>query len=411
MSAATGAAAPQAGPAPGTDDLTLVVDGRRFGGWTDLALTRGLEIMPASFDIALTELYPGQADAIDIQPGAAVQVLIGDDVVLTGYVNRYLCRVGPDGHEVRVMGRGRCQDLVDCSAGIGRDGNTRAMSINGRTALGIAQLLAAPFEIEVVEQGVENDLPILAFQLVFGESAYSVIDRIGRYRGLLAYEDAQGQLVLGAVGADSHASGFALPGNVTSAQATRSDDERHSVYLVSRTSTDTLVQVAPGGTVAAVVADDTPPTQRFRPLAFVSEQIAPDHDVATLRAAWEMNRRNGRARSVTLTCDSWRDGEGRIWEPNRLAPVDMPSCKVARETLLIGQVTYRRGREGTFADLVLMPPGAFAPQPGALSGLGYQLDQALGGTPRGGADPTLPAAGYVPGPGAADLPSTGTAIG
>lgn len=365
-----------AASAPPDDDVTLVVAGKQFGGWQDIAITRGLEIMPGHFDVALTELYPGQASAIDIQPTQSVVVKAGKDTLITGYIDRYVSRIGPEGHDVRIMGRGKCADLVDCSAGIIAPRSYK-MQIAGQTAFSIAQTLAQPFGINVTESGVENDLPIPVLQIIFGETPYEIIDRISRYRGLLAYEGTDGNLILGTVGTANMASGFAAPGNVIGGEGMLSADQRFSDYIVSCTSTDTLNQIRPGASVVGYAIDTATPTLRFRPRAMVSEQTMIGLELAQRRANWEMNRRNGRSQMVSLTCDSWRDGKGKLWEPNRLAPVDIPACKIRKQNWIIAQVTFRKGQSGTQADLVLMPPGAFSPEPGALAGVNYQLQDAL----------------------------------
>ena len=108
--------------------------------------------------------------------------------------------------------------------------------------------------------------------------------------------------------------------------------------------------------------------KRFRPRAIVSEQVAGTIDLGQQRAAWEMNRRNGRAQVAQITCDSWRDGAGTLWEPNKLALIDMAALKVTKQTWLIAQVVYRIDESGTHADVTLMPPAAFAPEPVGIPG-------------------------------------------
>ncbi|HTH61490.1 MAG TPA: hypothetical protein VL689_15195 [Paraburkholderia sp.] len=46
------------------DDVTLTVGGQTIAGWTTIRVTRGMERIPADFDIGLTERYPNTADVI-----------------------------------------------------------------------------------------------------------------------------------------------------------------------------------------------------------------------------------------------------------------------------------------------------------------------------------------------------------
>ena len=71
------------------------------------------------------------------------------------------------------------------------------------------------------------------FNLMIGESAFEVIERVGRYRGLLAYDQPDGSLILAQVGATQAASGFTEGENVQEATLTWSMDQRFSDYDVS----------------------------------------------------------------------------------------------------------------------------------------------------------------------------------
>lgn len=361
------------------DALTLTVNGVIYGGWQEVRVTRGIELMPSSFDLTLTELYPGQVDAVVVKPGQACVVRLGSDVVLTGFVNRVVPAISAEGHQVHVSGRGRCQDLTDCSAGFNPDGS-HGFQVNAADALTLARTLAKPFGITVTEQGSETGYRIPNFMINFGETPYEIIDRIAQYQQVLAYEGPDGNLILSQVGTEEHASGFAQGANVETASVSFSDDQRFSDYYVLWTSTDIFSQeqAATGGSFGiqhGYQHDDTTP--RFRPRAIVSQQTVGGIDLGQQVAAWEMNRRNGRGQVASITTDAWRDSAGRLWQPNMLARLELPTCKLPAVTWIIAEVTYRRGEDGTHADLVLMPPDAFKPQPVGLNSVDYQVWQAL----------------------------------
>lgn len=360
------------------DDVTITTGGKIIGGWQAVRVTRGIERMPSDFDIALTELYPGAADQIVIQPGASCVVKLGADVVVTGYVDRYVPSISARGHGVRIQGRGKCQDLADCSAGFGADG-TWSFQRNITSALSFAQDLAKPFGITATLIGEEAGGPIPTVTVNIGETPWELIDRIGAYRQLLAYEGADGNLILAQGSAAKAGSGFALGTNIEAATAPFTADQQFSDYFVTWTSTDDLRQVRDetGGINGNLHGHATDPTvTRFRPRGIVSEQTDQGVDIGQRRAIWEMNRRNGRSQSVSLTCDNWRDSAGKIWQPNTLATIDAPILKLPGKTWLISEVTYRRDDNGTHADLVLMPPDAFALAPSSLQGRDWQVFEA-----------------------------------
>src|SRR5690348_15310158 len=129
------------------DDLSLKVAGRIISGWAEIRVTCGVERCPNDFDIALTERFPGEADALVVQPGDACEVRIDGDVVVTGYVDRFMPSIAASRHTIRVTGRGKCEDLVDCSA------EWPNSQISGSSALAIAEKLAKPYGISVSASG------------------------------------------------------------------------------------------------------------------------------------------------------------------------------------------------------------------------------------------------------------------
>jgi prophage tail gpP-like protein len=341
------------GSAP-SDDVSLLIRGMRWEGWTSVRITRGIERLPSDFEVQLTEFAPGQ-DAIEILRGDACQVMIGPDVVITGYVDRILRSIDAKQHQVTIMGRSRCSDLVDCAA------EWKGGQIVGSSVLEIAQKLAQPYGINVTCIG-DPGPKIPQFNLLRGETPFSIIERLCRFGQLLAYDVPSGDLLLTAVSKDRAASGFQQGANVLRAQFLATVDQRFSEYVSYQQSVETLDDIGRGGDLQATVTDDAMPRHRRRILICETSGTV-GWQIAQMRAGWEAQRRRGRSNEVRITTDSWRDVSGRLYEPNTLALVDLPALKMEKAALTIGEVTYRRGEGGTLCDLVLMPSEAFTPQP------------------------------------------------
>lgn len=337
-----------------SDDLTLTINGQIIGGWTEIRVTRGVERCPSDFAIGLTELYPGELDKVLIQPGLPCSVSIGGDLVSTGYVDRFIPSISANQHSIEVQGRGMCCDLVDCSA------EWEGGQISGSTAVGIAQKLAAVYNINV--KCSVTGLPVIPqFNLMLGETAYEVIERITRYSALLAYDLPTGELQLARVGTVQAASGFVEGKNVQQASVEYSADQRYSTYKAFQQSVDVFRDAGDTGNLVVTTYD--PNMQRHRELTIISEGGDAGNAVVKLRANWELARRAGRSRIIRLRADSWRDSAGALWTPNTLVPVSLPALKISG-TFVIGEVTYLRSSDaGTVADLVLMSPDAYQPEP------------------------------------------------
>jgi len=88
----------------------------------------------------------------------------------------------------------------------------------------------------------------------------------------------------------------------------------------------------------------------------------------------------------TVTCDSWRDAAGKLWAPNHLAPIAATVLKLNTASWLIASVQYIRDENGQHAQLTMMDPKAFSPEPVVLQPL-MPLVQDIPGV----SNPTAPA--------------------
>lgn len=339
------------------NELTLRLKGVKFGGWMEVRVTRGIDRCPNDFEIQLTERYPDKPTATVVMPGDACEVLLGNDVVLTGYVDRFIPEIDAYQHRVTIMGRGKCQDLVDCSA------ISPNCYIVSDSVLRIAQMLGKPYGITAtVVEGQDSGRPIQDIAYTLGETAFSIIETACRHRALLAYEKPDGNLQLSRVSDRRAGSGFAEGINVIRARAMFSMDQRYSEITSFLVGADVYGDLGTGGNLLTPVKDEQ--VTRFRN-RFVQAEGPPgtDDSQRTLRAIWERNRRYGRGYVVQLTTDSWRDMNGDLYEPNTRVRVNLPSLKLYDVDWLIAEVSYRRGVEGTTCDLIIMPPDAFDVQP------------------------------------------------
>lgn len=343
------------------DGILLSVGNYMLAGWNYLRCTRGIERFPSDFEIGMTELFPGQANDVVVQPGDECILTIGLDPVVTGYVDRVVPSINANMHEIRVTGRGKCQDLLDCAA------QWPNGQISNCTAADIATKLAVPYNI-TVNCDVDK-LPIIPQQnIMLGETAYEIIERSSRFSALLVYEDPDGTLRMTRAGTVVMSSGIQEGINMESAAVERSMDQRYSEIMAVMIGTNNLLDL--NAVNAPVFTATDPNVTRHRRRVIIAEAGELGWDVGKQRALWEVARRRGRSEVVHVTVDNWRDIDGNLWEPNKLIDVLIPSMKVSGDQAgtvpvryLIAEVTYHLGLDGTHAELTLMAPEAFTPQP------------------------------------------------
>ena len=362
-------------PTKDPNRLTLIIGGNHLTGWEEVEVTLRAEGFPNSFEIKAS-MQPG--DQLPVSEGAPCQVKLGNDVVITGYVDKIIDSCSDTSHSVTISGRGKTQDLVDCGA------EWPSGQLIGGNAQTIATNLAQVYGIDVVMvNSVAPGPDVAQWPLNYGETAAEIIQRVARNAGILAYEDHLGRLAFAAAGSVQAASGIAYGDNVQESTVTRSMEQRFSEYVCCTQS------LAAYGDLPGKDFYDTehdPNVPRHRRMYLVVEQVATDPEAFTkLRAQWEVARRAGRANPVTATIDAWRDSAGQLWTPNTLIPVSLPAY-MDGTPLVISEVIFKRDNtSGTTAAITAMAKSAFAPEPIVLA-------------PVNTADITGPGAGSPPAP-------------
>lgn len=343
------------------DEALLVIPDRSLAlkGWKQIRITRGIERLPSDFSISMTERFI-DGDVVAVNPQDPFQLMLGGQVVMTGYVDTVTAQLDAQSHTVAVAGRSKCSDLVDCSA------EWPGMQIVNSNIQRIAEQLAVPYKgLSVVCDA--TDLPIVAqLNILFGETPFSILERVSRYSAVLVYDNPEGNLVITRGSDRVAAGGFEEGVNVETVKSSFSALDRFSEYLAVQQSLDTFGDMS-GGSLNTIIRIGDAHVRRRRQRAIVAENVSSvGIDVTFRRTIWEMNRRSARSAVIHITTDSWRDSAGDLWEPNTLVQVKLPTVKMEDATLMIGEVTYRLDESGTHADLVLMAPDAFQPEPFVL---------------------------------------------
>lgn len=342
------------------NDVSVIAGGQVLSGWTDVRITRGIERLPSDYNLSMSDVTPGTLNAVVVKPGDAAQIKIGDDLVITGYVDRMVPGFSARSHWIRLAGRSKCSDLIDCAA------EWPGGQISGANALVIAKKLASVYGPNQEGIPVSSDIPDLRvipqFNLLNGESAFEIIERLCRYSAALAYDLPDGSLFLSRVGTTRAATGCVEGQNVQTAWVEYSADGIYSRYDALLQSMDVLGDLGDGGNLIYTATD--PNCTRHRRLVLITEAAGGGVEIVRQRALWEAARRSGRSCVVRLVVDSWRDGAGALWTPNTLVPVELPTLKLTSTELLLGEVTYLLNDDGGHtAELLLMAPSAFTPQP------------------------------------------------
>jgi prophage tail gpP-like protein len=332
-------------------ELILLINGTRFGGWTEVECVRGIEQAAGSFRVGYTDRYTGQPNPYLIEDGAAVRVLMDGETVFTGYVDRPVVAFDAETHSLTIEGRDATGDLVDASA-VPEHGGQWLNADLGQ----IAGELAQPFGIPVhVEADVGEKFP--GFALQEGETVFEAIERAARMRALLLVSDGLGGLLLTRAGT-APAAALIEGVNIKSGRSERDARGRYSRYLC-RGQVQASDELDAESAYQQEAHYDDPGVLRHRPLVVLAEDQGHAKSVQA-RAEWECRRRAAKGTRVYITVQGWRDAAGRLWRINTVAPVRSPTLGIDNE-LLIVEVRNTLDERGTLTELTLAPRGGYEP--------------------------------------------------
>ena len=389
--------------------FALLVDGTEYAGWQALRVTRGLTRATSDFDLTVSERWSvgSSGSAWQILPGSKCEIRYHDETLLTGWVDAYRPSYDASQHTVRLAGRSKTCDFVDCSVLV--DGG----QFLGMTVGDIAKQLAKPFDLEV--NVIDDGKPEAEVQVQQGETCFALIERLSRLQALLVTDDASGRLVLTRAGSGRASTQLRHGQNILSASSDLDDSKRYSECLVkaqrpgndnksqddapthdpwpgwneaaaaaARLATSRIEAIANPGerhrARRAAVRDGTTPKRgnpstltqisgaakdpeikRYRPLVIVAEAQS-DDAMAQTRADWEMRRRKGEGTKATVVVNGFRQQGGKLWAPNMMVQVEAPWLALNRE-LIISEVTYSYDESGEKTTLTMTLPDAFLPDP------------------------------------------------
>jgi prophage tail gpP-like protein len=330
----------------------IKINGVVYGGWKTARIERGIEQIAGSFELGVSERWPGQDTPRQIKRGERCEVLADGETVITGWVDDARPSYTDTQHDFQVSGRDAAGDLVDCAA-IHKSGQWMNAALDR-----VVRDVCAPFKILV---SVETDMgkAFESFSIQEGEAAYECIERACRMRAVLPVSDGKGGLVLTRAKETQHVAELVEGVNILAASGEFGMKERYSKYIVKgqdRGSDDDLETPETHSQVRAEASDSF--VTRYRPLVVLAEGRGP-HATYKDRAAWERNVRRGRSSRATVTVQGWRTPGGKLWQPNTMVRLTSPWLGVDAELLVASVALTLDEQNGTRAELRLCGREAF----------------------------------------------------
>lgn len=331
-------------------EIALVLAGTAYLGWTDISVETSIDAASGSFDLTLAARERTAALEWPVIEGAPCQIMLNGQVLITGHVDSVERDIDPEFTALRVTGRDRTADLVDCSA-MHKPGSWR-----GKKLSQIAADLLAPFGVSLVMVGDEG-AAFPRFALQQGETVFAAIERMARYRGLALWSPGDGSLAVGNPDTGLRTGAIRQGHNLITGTATRNLSDRFSAYLAKGQASGSDSR---NGEAAAHVKGEAsdPAVARYRPLLLVGEEQA-DPAALKRRAAWEAAVRAGRGETLRATVPGWLTDSGAPWRAGARSACEIPTLNVAAD-LLVERVRFTRdGETGSLTQMELVRPEAW----------------------------------------------------
>lgn len=330
--------------------LELLVSGKRYAGWKSASITRTIDALSGSFSLSVTDAWANQLAPWPIREGDQCSLIVGGTPLVTGYVDKRSVSLSATSHSITIEGRDAAAALADCSADLG------GWQFKAQPFLPFVVQLGAQFGVPVYPApGVS--LPVIPADMSItpGDSAFSVLDRLCKFAGVLPVSDGAGGIVLTRPGLAVSPVALVEGVNILSGSADFDQGSRFRRYVV-------LGQGRGGGTESTIRGEavDLEVSRADRVLIMQAES-ATNRAAAEKRAQYERATRAARAETVRITVAGLYAVPGWHWRPGELVQVRAPRLGVDG-TMVIQEVSQEVS-SATKTELTLIRPDAYALDP------------------------------------------------
>lgn len=338
-------------------DLSLLVNGIRYGGWKSVRVTRSIESISGSFELEASDRWGGQDVPWPIMEEDACRVEIDGAVVIDGFIDKRSIALSADARTLSYSGRDGAGILVDCSIDLDK------WTFRNASVFDIAKKVAEPFGIAVsMQSGLVLPKPQAKIVVSPGDAAFEVIANAARSAGVLLVSDGAGGILITRAGT-SRATSLVQGQNIKSASVDYDASPRFRRYEVRTQTRGTDGASGDATRISGYAVDEG--VRRVDRILLVRTETGVTADYAQRRADWEARNRAARAETVTIGVLGWKQPNGLLWPINALCRVSALAIGVDGD-MLISQVEHSISDGGEVTKLSLVRPDAFTPEPTAV---------------------------------------------
>lgn len=328
-----------------SEEIILTIAGTKFTGWKQASITKSIEACSGSFSCTIVPL--NEVQFASLVPGAPCVVSIGEDKLITGYLDS----VSPSGDldsgfQLTVEGRDKTGDLVDCSV------ERAPYTWKNLSLYAFAKVICAPFDITVSHSGSFED-PKEDFDLEIGESPFEALSKAAKSRSVLLIPDAQGNLFIGSPGVERLHDSLVLGKNIRTFNAEYNGIDRFHKYVVKgqKSGQGSVWGTSKNTNIHAAAIDEEIRSPRVK---IFSADSAETNSIARARASWEATSRAAQAERMTVSVSGFRQSNGDLWRMNYRVPILIDTNFFYIKTeMLVSSISYTLNEDGRVTALTL----------------------------------------------------------
>lgn len=347
--------APETAPAEfaanNANEVALLIDGERFRFWDQIKITRSIDSMSTvSFSAPFTADAQSFREAFKPLSFKLVQVTVGGIPLFTGTMVGVTPVLEKDKKTIEVSCYATPGVLNDCTP----PASAFPLEFLDQDLKAIAKTLAAPFGL-AVEFLVDPGPIFERVALDPGKKILAFLSELAKQRNLIISDSPSGKLVFLQSTADTAPVAVLSQGASPLLSVTPFFEPQD--YHSHVTGIEPALIGGLAGAQFTVKNRHLPGV--VRPLTFK----APDTLDADVKAAVDakIGRMFGNAVSYAVLVSTWRDSNGKLWEPNTLINVTAPDAMIYNEYIfLIRSVVFDKDRATGTAVLTIVLPGAFS---------------------------------------------------
>jgi prophage tail gpP-like protein len=334
--------------------ILLEVQGIKYEGFTDVGVNSAMENFSSSFSFSTT-VKENSLGVIqnDLKLGQQARVFVGEDLVVTGFIESLDISYSAGSHSINVSGRDIGGDLIDSSI--------RQKSYIQRDFFKLINLVLADngYSIKVINRiGTLTLEPTETIKTEQGDSVFDFLDRYAKKLQVLLKMNPNGDLEI--IREDSDVvknfliNDFTENNNILSASLNLSTINRFNlieVYSQSNNKTHTATGISQKGTA-------TDPSIRKTRRKRITMDSASQSKSLTALAKWNVNLRRAKGSRYSCKVVGFYSGKN-VWQPNKLVNIIDYTAQVQGNFLIQG-VEFSQSLQGSFTTLDIVERGAFS---------------------------------------------------